>query len=84
VDVSLRAAEEAQREAREARRESMRRSSDGNHQQVVINQSDARRFGAYVPFPRHGLHLVLTLLTCGFWGIIWIIDYGCWNPRKEW
>lgn len=25
------------------------------------------------PHVNHGLHLVLTLLTCGLWGLVWIV-----------
>ena len=73
VDVALRAAEEALRQS------NRRDSASGSQQQVVIQQGGGRN---YVPFPRHILHLVLTLLTCGIWLPVWIIDALCWNPYK--
>lgn len=61
VDVALRAAEEARREAREARREA-------RHPRP-IHYHDRR------PTCPHALHLVLTILTLGFWLPIWIIHW---------
>lgn len=29
----------------------------------------------------HGLHLILTVLTCGLWAPIWLILAAC-NPRR--
>jgi hypothetical protein len=35
----------------------------------------------YRPGTNHGLHLVLTLLTCGLWFPIWLIDALVNPPR---
>jgi hypothetical protein len=78
VDVALRAAEEARNEAR---RSSRRRDRDsGNNQQVVINQHSERHERIVVShsFP-HGLHLLLTVLTCGLWLPIWLTIFFFWS-----
>jgi hypothetical protein len=31
--------------------------------------------------PNHALHAVLTLLTCGLWGFVWIV-IAITNPRR--
>lgn len=36
-----------------------------------VQQTTVVQTGSRVP---HGLHLVLTLLTCGLWLPVWIID----------
>jgi hypothetical protein len=68
VDVALRAAEEAKREAKAARR----RGDDGPGQPVVVYHGEPRRFP-------HALHLILTILTVGLWLPIWIIHYVIWE-----
>jgi hypothetical protein len=71
IDVALRAAEEAKREARRASR-----ASGGNQQQVVIHHGgDGYR---YKPFP-HTMHLVITLFTCGCWLPVWLIHWIVWE-----
>jgi DNA-directed RNA polymerase subunit M/transcription elongation factor TFIIS len=78
VDVALRAAEEAKREARESRR----RSGGGNQQQVVIHQSHNDYRDRYRPAFPHVLHLVLTLLTMGLWSPIWLIHWIIWECSR--
>lgn len=56
LDVALRAAEEARRDARESRRS----------RPVSVRQSTQVNVHVKAPF-NHGLHLVLDLLTCGLW-----------------
>jgi hypothetical protein len=31
----------------------------------------------------HVLHLILTILTCGFWGFVWIIVAAANSKRKK-
>lgn len=42
----------------------------------VVNVTQNNMGGGYVAVrrgPNHGLHLVLTLLTCGMWAPVWIL-----------
>lgn len=41
---------------------------------AVASSASAVGYGPYRPGPNHGLHLVLTLVTCGLWAPVWIID----------
>ena len=66
VDVALRAAEEAKREAKAARREG------GSRDRLIIQHRDYRQFP-------HGLHLIMTILTMGMWLPIWLIHYVIWE-----
>ena len=38
----------------------------------VESQTDTTATVASGTKPNHTLHLILTVLTCGFWGLIWI------------
>ncbi|WP_226949931.1 hypothetical protein [Rhodococcus rhodochrous] len=64
-DVRRQAWEEAQRQAAA---QYTNRQYNGPVQQVTVNNNV--RAGGRCP---HGLHFVLTLLTCGLWLPIWII-----------
>ncbi len=66
IDVALRAAEEARRTAEHVGRGGGGGSSAAAASTTVVVQ------GGHSPFP-HGLHLLITLLTCGLWLPIWII-----------
>jgi hypothetical protein len=74
LDVALRAAEEAQRNAERARKDARRRG-DVN-QQVVIHQEYRDRYRPTFP---HALHLILTILTFGMWLPAWIIHWIVWE-----
>jgi predicted nucleic acid-binding Zn ribbon protein len=50
----------------------------GNVNQQVVIHSDRRRRKS---FP-HVLHLILTLITCGGWAIIWLIHYLIWSSSE--
>jgi predicted RNA-binding Zn-ribbon protein involved in translation (DUF1610 family) len=63
IDVTLRAAEEAQRYAGRPSG-----SSVASNRTIVHVHNDQRPFN-------HGLHFLLTVLTCGAWLPIWIIAY---------
>ncbi|WP_342802100.1 hypothetical protein [Nocardia sp. No.11] len=42
----------------------------------VVNVTQNNMGGGYVALrrgPNHGLHLVLTLITCGLWAPVWIL-----------
>jgi len=66
LEPVLRAAEEAKRAAERPQSAGGAAASSSASATVVV-QSERR-------FP-HGVHLVLTLLTCGFWLPIWLIHY---------
>lgn len=73
VDVALRAAEEAKREAKAARRDRDReRDRDRGPRDRVVIHRDRRDFP-------HVLHLILTIFTAGLWLPIWIIHYVIWE-----
>ena len=64
IDVVLRTAEEALR-------------SSNKQQNININQNQAVQGSLVrqkVNFP-HGWHLFGTIITCGWWAIIWVIHY---------
>jgi hypothetical protein len=65
LDVALRAAEEARRHARGSGGGAAAASTT-----VVVHGGEPR------PFP-HGMHLLVTFLTCGLWLPIWIILALC-------
>lgn len=68
LDVALRAAEESKRMAESASRAQSfmpAASSSSSSTVVVLNHRT---------FP-HTMHLILTILTCGFWLPIWLIHY---------
>lgn len=68
IDLALRASEEAERRADDRER---RRDRGTNVSTTVIVEGVDRR-----AFP-HGLHLIITLCTCGLWFPIWIIAWLC-------
>ncbi|PPJ29402.1 hypothetical protein C5E45_34105 [Nocardia nova] len=42
----------------------------------IVNVTQNNMGGGYVAVrrgPNHGLHLVLTLITCGLWAAVWIL-----------
>ena len=76
IDPALRAAEEAKRTAELASRgggSSAVASTTVVAPTTVINQRKS--------FP-HFLHLVLTVVTCGFWFPIWLIHYLIWTTSS--
>jgi hypothetical protein len=71
IDVALRAAEDAKRSAASAPNVFMNAGGGGGGgggggSPIQIQMKKA--------FP-HGLHLVMTLITCGGWAIIWVLHY---------
>lgn len=67
VDVALRAAEEAKKSASSAPHVFMNAGGGGGG---AVSTGQTKK-----AFP-HGMHLVLTILTCGAWAIIWILHYA--------
>ena len=68
IDVAMREAEEAKREAAEARRD-----ADEARREVRRRPRREVYYHERRPTCPHVLHLILTILTVGFWLPIWII-----------
>lgn len=66
LDVARRAAEEAERRA--------------SSPQIVVQQH-VNVYG-HQGFPFHALYAILTLISCGLWGPIWLIHYLCWSAGR--
>jgi hypothetical protein len=67
IDVALRAAEDAKKSAGATPHVFMNAGGGGGGAAVAAG-AGKRSF-------RHGLHLVLTILTCGLWFPIWVLAY---------
>jgi hypothetical protein len=50
---------------------------------VIESQSDFTAIIRYGKPINHILHLILTLLTCGLWGIVWIVIWIISNQEKK-